>query len=410
MAAKPGPKSDLMPAVPRFHSKSGKRRGWHFISNPRPRADTSENHPGGLSLSLSPNQRRILNVAIILALVTGAWLVGDFFVTIVLALVAAYLFMPLYRYLRSRIRRAGLAAGVTLILATLLLFIPLAAAVVITIGQVEQLLEQLARSSNGSISLDGVSDSLLQTINHLLGSVTQGSLQLSADQVRDTMTKLAQGVASITLGILAGSFSGIAGLVTQAIIFIALFVAITTHAHELVAAVRIMNPLGNQVSSLYLTRLGVMTKGIVRGQFIIAVCQGIAGAVFLYIAGVHYFFFMAMILSFLNLIPLGGGILSIPIGIVLILFGNIWQGVFVIATHLLIVTNIDNVLRPRLVPRSAHLNPALMLLAVFGGLGIFGFPGLIVGPIIMVLVVSTIELYLAINRSKVLVPADTSVG
>jgi predicted PurR-regulated permease PerM len=66
--------------------------------------------------------------------------------------------------------------------------------------------------------------------------------------------------------------------------------------------------------------------------------------------------------------------------------------------HLLAVTNIDNLLRPRLVPRSARLNPALTLLAVFAGLVAYGAMGIIYGPVVMIVVVTTLQMYAEYNR------------
>jgi predicted PurR-regulated permease PerM len=85
------------------------------------------------------------------------------------------------------------------------------------------------------------------------------------------------------------------------------------------------------------------------------------------------------------------------------LFGNLIGGAFVVIFHLLVVTNIDNVLRPILVPRQAKLDPALMLLAVFSGIAMFGFWGLIIGPVVMIIVVTTISVYLAVFKG---VPLD----
>ena len=54
---------------------------------------------------------------------------------------------------------------------------------------------------------------------------------------------------------------------------------------------------------------------------------------------------------------------------------------------------IDNLLRPRLVPRGAYLHPMLLLLSVFGGLSVAGLVGVVYGPVIMILFVTTIEVY-----------------
>jgi predicted PurR-regulated permease PerM len=143
-----------------------------------------------------------------------------------------------------------------------------------------------------------------------------------------------------------------------------------------------------------------MTKAMVKGQFIIALAQGIVDASLLWVVGIDYFFFWLVLLTFLSIIPLGGGIIVIPIGIILILTGNIWQGLVLILGHILIVTNIDNILRPKLVPKDAKLDSALLILSVFAGIAMFGFLGIVIGPVIMILIVTTIEAYIKVNKNR----------
>jgi predicted PurR-regulated permease PerM len=150
-----------------------------------------------------------------------------------------------------------------------------------------------------------------------------------------------------------------------------------------------------------------MVNGTVMGQFVIAVCQGVAGATSIYIAGFHQgFFLFAVLLSALSVIPLGSGIVTIPFGIGMILFGNVFGGVFVIVFHLIVVTNIDNFLRPILVPKAARLDSALMLLAVFAGIAMFGAWGIVIGPVLMIVIVTTISVYLAVYKGVPMATPD----
>lgn len=87
-------------------------------------------------------------------------------------------------------------------------------------------------------------------------------------------------------------------------------------------------------------------------------------------------------------------------------YGNIFGGAFVVLWHLLVVTNIDNFLRPILVPRDARLNPALMLLSVFAGIAMFGPWGIVIGPVLMILIVTTIDVYLAVYQAVELEQPD----
>jgi predicted PurR-regulated permease PerM len=70
----------------------------------------------------------------------------------------------------------------------------------------------------------------------------------------------------------------------------------------------------------------------------------------------------------------------------------------VIVFHLIVVTNIDNFLRPILVPKAARLDSALMLLAVFAGIAMFGAWGIVIGPVLMIVIVTTISVYLAVYK------------
>jgi predicted PurR-regulated permease PerM len=189
------------------------------------------------------------------------------------------------------------------------------------------------------------------------------------------------------------------GAVTSSIIFLYVFVSLLVKQDQVLTLIRRLNPLGEEVTDLYLAKTGAMVRGTVKGQFVIALCQGVAGAISIYIAGFHNgFFIFCIFLTALSIIPLGSGIVTIPFGIGMVFFGNIIGGLFVVLWHLVVVTNIDNFLRPILVPRAARLDPALMLLAVFSGIAMFGFWGIVIGPVLMIIIVTTISVYLAVYK------------
>jgi predicted PurR-regulated permease PerM len=344
-------------------------------------------------------QQRILVIAVIAALLAGVYLVGRYFTVIVLSVLAAILFQPLYLRINRKLNRPGTAAMLTFMLMLLVIIIPLVIVVLITIGQVQHLIAQLSHAS-GSFSVNDAGQRLLDGINNVLASITNGHYQISEGQVHDAFVKAVSGLANFFLNLLTGSFSGIAVFVTQFILFLYIFTSLLTHQQHLLRVFRALNPLGDEISTLYLSRTSQMARGVVGGQFVIAVCQGVVEAFILHLAGLGYFFFFAMILTILSVVPLGGGVVAIPIGIILLLTGNIWQGLLVLLGHFVVITNIDNVLRPQLIPKSIRINSALMMLAVFGGLALFGFLGIAIGPIIMVLVVSTLQIYLPLAESR----------
>jgi predicted PurR-regulated permease PerM len=342
-------------------------------------------------------QKRALAVATVIALLFGAYFLRGYFILVVVAAVAAYLFTPLYTRLNKRLG-TGLSATLTLLAAFAAVIVPLGLFVFLAVVQITTMVERVADWVQRT-DLSALGDQALRFVNDALDRVPFIDVTVTPDSLRDSMTTVAQEVGKWLLGLLQGAAGGAFGAVTAAILFLYVFISLLTNRDRVLILIRRLNPLGEEITDLYMSKMGAMVKGTVMGQFVIAVCQGVAGAASIYIAGFHQgFFLFAVLLSALSVIPLGSGIVTIPFGIGMILFGNVFGGVFVIFFHLIVVTNIDNFLRPILVPRAARLDSALMLLAVFAGIAMFGAWGIVIGPVLMIIIVTTISVYLAVYK------------
>ncbi|RAV00101.1 AI-2E family transporter [Mycolicibacter senuensis] len=358
-----------------------------------------------MNSDFSPTQRRALAVFTVIALAFGAYFLRTFFVLIVVAAVGAYLFTPLFRALCRRVP-VGLAATGTLLAALIAVIVPVGLTIFLAVVQITRTANDVADWVQAT-DPNALGDKALKFVNGLLDRIPFVHVELTMDTLREAMVNVAQRGGELLLQLLQGAVGGVVGAITAAIIFLYVFLALLTHREELQTLIRQLNPLGAEVTDLYLAKMGSMVRGTVGGQFVIAFCQGVAGAASIYIAGFHQaFFIFAILLTALSVIPLGGGIVTMPFGVGMALFGNVVGGVFVVAFHLIVVTNIDNVLRPILVPRDARLNSALMLLAVFAGIGMFGFWGIVIGPVVMIIIVTTINVYLAVYHGVELQTGD----
>ena len=338
-------------------------------------------------------QRRALAVATVVAIAFGAYFLRGYFILIVVAAVAAYLFSPLYARLNRRMG-SGLSVTLTLLAAFAAVIVPLSLFVTLAVVQITTMVERVAEWV-GRTDLSALGDRALNFVNDLLRRVPFIDTTVTPESLRSSMARVAQEAGQWLLGLLQGAAGGLFGGITAAILFVYVFVSLLTNRDRVVAMIRQLNPLGEEITDVYMAKMGAMVKGTVMGQFVIAVCQGVAGAASIYLAGFHQgFFLFAVLLSALSVIPLGSGIVTIPFGIGMILFGNVFGGVFVVLFPLIVVTNIDNFLRPILVPREARLDAALMLLAVFSGISMFGAWGIVIGPVVMIVIVTTISVYL----------------
>jgi predicted PurR-regulated permease PerM len=351
-------------------------------------------------------QKRALAVATAIAIVFGAYFLRGYFILIVVAAVGAYLFTPLFNRLNRRFG-TGLSATMTLLAAIGSVVVPLGVFVALAVVQITNMVERVA-DWVGRTDLSALGDQALRFVNDVLHRVPFINMTVTPDSLRSSMATVAQDLGKWLLDLLQGAAGGAFGGITAAILFLYVFISLLTNRDSVLTLIRQLNPLGEDVTDLYMAKMGAMVKGTVMGQFVIAVCQGVAGATSIYIAGFHQgFFLFAVLLSALSVIPLGSGIVTIPFGIGMILFGNVFGGVFVILFHLIVVTNIDNFLRPILVPKAARLDSALMLLAVFAGIAMFGAWGIVIGPVLMIVIVTTISVYLAVYKGVPLdVPED----
>lgn len=352
--------------------------------------------------SVDHTQKRAIAITTAVALLFGAFFLKDYLILIAVAAIAAFIFGPMYDWLHRRMNKA-LSATLTFLAAVLIIIVPLMVVLAIAAAQVSSSVSS-AISWFQSADLGSIGQQTLNSVNDILRGIPFTNYQVTTGDVVGRLSSSAEAIGQWLLAALGAYATGLFSALTAAIIFIYVFLSMLVNRKHIVKLLYELNPLGPEVTEMYLKKSGAMVKGTVNGQFIIAVIQGVTGAISIYLGGIQEAFFVfAIMLSVLSLIPLGSGIVTIPLGIGMMLFGNMAGGILVVAWHLLGVSNIDNILRPVLVPKQARLDSALMLLAVFAGISMFGFWGLVLGPVLMILIVTTVKVYLAVFRG---IPID----
>jgi predicted PurR-regulated permease PerM len=343
-----------------------------------------------------PLNKSVVITAAILASVGLLLFLQDYFMLIALAAILAFLMNPVYKWIiKKRGGKKGFAITGTVLTLFAIIVIPVTIILAITAAQAVELVDQIESAGYDSSSASQTLDSLVAGINEQADKLPfiEGEA-ISVEQLKQLFQDAASSIVSTTVAFIKSFAGGIANFFTMLIIFLFVFSSMLKNQSKIVKALEDINPLGKDMNDRYIEKMGAMTTAMVKGQFAIALAQGLSSTISLWIIGVDYLAFFFVILTFLSIIPLGGGIILIPFGIILILTGNIWQGLLLLAWHFLITTNIDNIMRPRFVPKSARLDPALTILSVFAGIGVFGFLGIVLGPVLMIVLLTTLSMYL----------------
>ncbi len=161
---------------------------------------------------------------------------------------------------------------------------------------------------------------------------------------------------------------------------------------KFVGWLRANTPLPGTVVDKLIEQIDKTTWGAVIGHGFAALVQAIVAGVGLYVVGIPNVFFWTFVMFILAFLPLIGAFLVwAPAAGYLYLIGDTVDGVFLAIYGLLIVSMIDYYVRPLVIDRRARLNPAVLLVGVFGGLYSMGFVGLFVGPITIGVFVATVR-------------------
>jgi predicted PurR-regulated permease PerM len=160
-------------------------------------------------------------------------------------------------------------------------------------------------------------------------------------------------------------------------------------------------PLRDEHEKLLIGKFVSMSRATLRGTLMIGIVQGFLGGLMFAIASVPSPVIWGLVMTVFSVIPMVGvGLVWIPVGMALLFFGQVWQGIFVLSFGAGIISTIDNVLRPKLVGRDTQMHPLLVFFATLGGISLFGFAGFVIGPIIASLAVALLEIYSLEFRSQ----------
>jgi predicted PurR-regulated permease PerM len=330
----------------------------------------------------------------LLVLITGISLlfvlvIRPFLLAVLLAAVFAGIAYPLYRWLLVRLwRRRTLAGMVTIVLLLLGVALPLAGFFTLVAAEAAQVSEKAAawfEEQHGR--LDELRD-LAERIP-LAGRMLPESEDL-AEQFGD--------VAARTGGVLVGKLAAATKGTLR--FFLQLFVLLYAMFYFLVDGPEILRrllyylPLDPAEEEALLERFVSVTRAALKGSLLIGAIQGAAAGLAFWATGIPGPAFWGTVTAVLSVIPaVGAGLVWVPAVVYLFLLGEVAAGVGLLAWCVLVVSTIDNFLRPWLVGRDARMSDLLILLSTLGGLFLFGPVGFIVGPIVAALFVAIWHIY-----------------
>jgi predicted PurR-regulated permease PerM len=183
-----------------------------------------------------------------------------------------------------------------------------------------------------------------------------------------------------TPGVVGGASNALIGVTVLGFVLYYLLV----DGADAVAWVRRVTPLGPAVQEELFAELDRLTYAVLITQGVIAVVQAVLTGLALAVLGFSNVLFWTVLAVVLGLLPFVGSMfIWVPAGLFLLATDDLVGGAALLVYGFGAVNLTDNYLRPVVGGRSANLNPSILVVGIFGGLAVFGFAGIFVGPIVL---------------------------
>jgi predicted PurR-regulated permease PerM len=157
--------------------------------------------------------------------------------------------------------------------------------------------------------------------------------------------------------------------------------------------------LDSDLSERFINRFVAVTQKMVISVFLAAMTQGILGGLMFYILGIPIAGFWTIVMTFAALLPLGSGLVWVPVGLFLILTGNVVDGIILLLWGMVVISSADNVVRGWLLKGGKTQIPEIItFISALGGIVAFGFFGFIYGPVIAAGFLTALDLYREYRR------------
>ena len=324
---------------------------------------------------------RILGYGTLAALVLGCLVVLLPFVTgLLMAVILTFATWPVYAHLRKAVGgRSNIAAGLMMLAACMILIAPFVFVAVSLADSASELVDAVRKAFEhgppalpewlGNLPFIGKTlDSYWHTLSH------------DSERLMQDLSGLISPARSV---LVSGGGILFSGLLQLGLAVLVAFFLYRDGESGAAKVTRITSRIGGARGRHLLNVACSTVVSVVYGILGTALAQGVVAGIGFLIAGVPGAALLGFATFFLSVVPVGPPLIWIPAAIWLYFQGSTGWAIFMLLWGLLVVSMVDNVLKPMIISHGSNLPFMLVLLGVLGGAAAFGFVGIFLGPTLL---------------------------
>jgi predicted PurR-regulated permease PerM len=323
--------------------------------------------------------RAVLLGLAVLLLAVSAYLISPFLNFVLLAILLFYPLKPLYDRLTQRVS-PKVASTALVFGATVVVVLPVLLVLRTTARSVMSLLRQIRR-----------------------GEITFTRFDARIEELTGVDVDVAETLRAAARDIQFGAVDGVLGVfgtVTHIVIGLGLTMFLLYYllkdSDRLAGWLRATVPLPEHVETELYAEFEEIVHAVLVSHVLVAVIQGIVAGLGLVVVGIPNAVFWTVVMVFLAVLPIIGSFMVWgPAAVYLLVTNQPAAGTFLFVYGTIVVGLTDDYLRPLVVERytETRLNPAVIILGVLGGVYVFGFMGVFIGPVVISSLRAVLDVY-----------------
>lgn len=288
--------------------------------------------------------------------------------------------------------RPSIAAGVTTLLVLITILVPL-------VGLGYQLGIEGARVASGLARMSSQGHALLDTVvrySHRLG------FAVTSDTLVGYLGEISGSARSVLMATGSGILGGAIGLLVHLATVLVVVFYLLVDGKRMRDFFFDLSPLPDDEDALLVDGFKKVARGVVVGQGLGSVIQGVLGGLSFFVAGLPSAILWGTVMAVFAFLPLVGvSVVAVPAAVYLYMVGKPGVALAVLLFNFVQGLVIENIVKTRLIGSAMKMHDLLVFLTVLGGIGTFGLMGLVYGPLIGTFFLTLYELYRDVYRPRI---------
>jgi predicted PurR-regulated permease PerM len=349
-------------------------------------------------------QTYLFGIILILLFILVCRIFAPFFTVLLWSTLLYVLLSPLHQRIIKKINLSTvrgkflktLWAAVFAIGTVVILLIPLA---FMGFQFFHQILDLIRFAQDTLSARPGVLRTMFQDMTALITELSSGQILISADEIERSIFSLLSSSLQNLVQISGGIARNVGYFFLNFAFMIFCLFFFYTDGSYLSRLVLGVIPIRKEYLGTLVAKFKDITRNLFFGYILVSLIQAVMAYIIFSIFQVKGALVFAVLTFICVLIPMvGGGLVWLPLGLGRIVNGDLPGGVVFLVISGLFISTLDNFLRPVFLQNRIQLHPLIIFFAILGGLWAFGFNGIILGPMAVILFLTVLDLFLTEHK------------